>query len=376
MARRGDNLHKRKDGRWEGRYPKGRDHNGALLYGSVYGKTYAEAKEKLASAQNGQMPQNSPKMEKQLFTDVLDQWLYCNQIRLKGGSVNKYRQIIETHIRKELGPIPVAELTAVAVNSFLEQKLCCGRIDGRGGLSHAYVKSIMLVVNAAIKYAVQEKLCPPLRSPIYKPAEEKREIHALSSAVQQALEDYIFNTTSATAVGIIISLYMGLRIGEVCALRWEDIDFNKQTLTVRHTIARIGEPQPNGKTGARYILDTPKTKASKREIPIPSKVLTLLVSLRRISTSVFVVSEAEGFVNPRTYEYRYKRLLASYHIEPFHYHVLRHTFATRCIESGMDVKTLSEILGHANVNITLNTYVHSSMEMKRTQLEKMLLLTA
>ena len=161
----------------------------------------------------------------------------------------------------------------------------------------------------------------------------------------------------------------GLRISEVCALRWNDIDFEAEILHVRSTVARVkGE---GGDCATKLIIDRPKTKASLRDIPISRKLMGALISLYKKRKSEYVVSKKVGFVSPRTYEYRFHKIMMQYDMPAVNYHALRHTFATRCIELGVDVKTLSEILGHANVSITLNTYVHSSMERKREQLEKL-----
>lgn len=174
-----------------------------------------------------------------------------------------------------------------------------------------------------------------------------------------------------TALGMLISLHTGLRIGEVCALKWSDVDIERKILTVRQTVARV-KANSNDNCKSKLILDAPKTKNSLREIPINSFLLPLLVKKKSESVSDFVISEQKTFVSPRTFEYRYHKTLERFDIEQVNYHSLRHTFATRCIERGVDCKSLSEILGHANVNITLNTYVHSSMELKRIQIEKLI----
>ena len=143
---------------------------------------------------------------------------------------------------------------------------------------------------------------------------------------------------------------------------------------MRHTVARVKSEDSSNTT--HLIIDTPKTKASIRDIPISSALLPILIKMKEKSISPYVISDTNSFVSPRTYEYRYHRILDKCNIQSVNYHTLRHTFATRCIEAGVDVKSLSEMLGHANVGITLNTYVHSSMEMKRSQLEKLSLLCA
>ncbi len=370
MSKRGDNIHKRKDGRWEGRYKKELRANGTWLYGSVYGNNYREVKEKLSKNQISPSKNNQTKVEEKTFSEILALWMNNNRIRLKGGTINKYQSIIDSQITDELGSVKMSNLTSVMINSFLHKKLIDGRRDGKGALSATYVRSIMLIIKAAINYAVCEQYCQPLKSAILKPASEKIfELSILSFNEQQQLETFVLNNITPTNVGVFVSLYTGLRIGEVCALRWEDIDFKEKILKVRHTVARVASTNKSTKK-TQLILDTPKTKSSNRDIPIPSILMPLLKTLYEDSSSSYVVSSCENFISPRTYEYRYHRLLKTCGIVDTNYHALRHTFATRCIESGVDVKSLSEMLGHSNVSITLNTYVHSSMELKRKQLEK------
>lgn len=374
MSKRGDNIHKRKDGRWEGRFPKGRKENGEIRYGSVYGKTYREVKEKLGQISVDNNNSIISKNRDICFKDVLLLWMENNKLRLKGGTINKYQNLIDTHILPELGGIHLSELTSTQINNFLSDKINSGRIDAKGGLSSSYVQSIMLVISAALNFAVKEDLCLPLKTPICKPVIQQKEIIILSLKEQKELETHLFNELDSTGTGILLSLHTGLRIGEVCALLWDDIDLLNGIIKVRHTVARVRANDCSNAT--QLIIDTPKTKASVREIPISSSLLPILKRMKEKSTSPYVTSDTNSFVNPRTYEYRYHRILEKCKIDSINYHALRHTFATRCIEVGVDVKSLSEMLGHANVGITLTTYVHSSIEMKRSQLEKLPLLCA
>lgn len=374
MAKRGDNIRKRKDGRWEGRYKKGRAADGSIIYGSVYGKTYKEVKEKMTSIISHPLQPATPKGQGKTFGEVLNLWMDNNRARLKGGTINKYQNLIDTHIMPELGLTKINELSATRINTFLDHKISRGRVDGSGGLSASYVRSIMLVINAAIKYAVSEQLCLPLKTPICKPSVDKTELSILSSEEQKKLETSLLNNFDLTGAGIYISLHTGLRIGEVCSLAWNDIDMNKRVIHVRHTVARIRSGNSAGST--ILTIDTPKTKASKRDIPISSTLLPILLKLKTLSSKGFLLTGTSEFIKPRTFEYRYHKILDDCGIAPVNYHALRHTFATRCVEAGVDIKSLSEILGHGNVSVTLNTYVHSSLEMKRNQLEKLAILSA
>ena len=200
---------------------------------------------------------------------------------------------------------------------------------------------------------------------------EKKEIPILNQMERKKLEMHLLNDTDETKLGMLISLYMGLRIGEVCALSWEDIDFQEEILHVKHTVARV-RTEDGEQAKTKLILDTPKTKTSMRDIPIPSILMQILLQIKKIAKSPYVISTKSDFVSPRTYEYRYHQVLKECGLNSVNYHTLRHSFATKCVEAGVDVKTLSEILGHADVTITLNTYVHSSMDLKRKQLEKLI----
>lgn len=376
MSRRGDNIRKRTDGRWEGRYRKERDSSGKIKYGSVYGKTYKEVKNKLALVIAYRDSCLIRKSRAITFSEVLERWIKNNRIRQKGATTNRYQNLIDTHIIPELGHYDVKEITSPIINTFLAQKLESGRIDGKGGLSNSYVKSMMLIIKSALKFASDEELCTPLKSPIFKPNDEKRELRILNRDEQKKLEKYLLTNTNETKVGILLSLHAGLRIGEVCALTWNDIDFVNRIIHVRHTISRIRVAEQENGAISKLIIDSPKTKTSKRDIPLSTFLFHILKSQRKESKSEYVVSSTTNFVSPRTYEYRYHKILDHCNISSINYHALRHTFATRCIESGVDVKTLSEILGHSNVSITLNTYVHSSMEFKRNQIEKISSLSA
>lgn len=374
MAKRGDNIRKRKDGRWEGRYKKERAVDGCIIYGSVYGKTYKEVKEKMAAIISHPLQLATPKGQGKTFGEVLNLWMDNNRARLKGGTINKYQNLIDTHIMPELGQTKINELSATRINTFLNEKISRGRVDGSGGLSASYVRSIMLVINAAIKYAVSEQLCSPLKTPICKPSADKTELSILSAEEQKKLEASLLNNFDLTGAGIYISLHTGLRIGEVCSLTWNDIDMNKRVIHVHHTVARIRSSSSAGST--ILVIDTPKTKASKRDIPISSTLLPILLKLKTLSSKGFLLTGTNEFIKPRTFEYRYHKILDDCGITSVNYHALRHTFATRCVEAGVDIKSLSEILGHGNVSVTLNTYVHSSLELKRKQLEKLVTLSA
>ena len=369
MPRRGENIHKRKDGRWEGRYISHRNKSGKSHYVSVYAKTYKEAKIKMREAQvHLQERQDNTITKRCTFEQVLTMWLNNNRLTLKGATIHKYQYLIDAHILPELGEIVVSELTSSSINLFLDHKMKEGRLDKTGGLSSAYVRSIVIIITSALQFAVNEKLCLPFNTEIQKPCLLKQELVILTVQEQLQLETYLLQHLTFTSLGILISLNTGLRIGEVCALCWDNIDLCQGLIHVCTTTAKVLDEISGRKS--KWIIDEPKTVSSKRVIPISNKLLKELTNMKSIHQSPFVISETRQFMNPRTYEYRFHKILEKAGIRRINYHALRHTFATRCIEAGVDVKSLSEILGHANVGITLNTYVHSSLDLKREQLEK------
>ncbi|MGN1139418.1 MAG: site-specific integrase [Ruminococcus sp.] len=367
MPRRGENIHKRKDGRWEGRYKSGVNDLGKTIYTSVYGKTYGEVKNKLIKAQNKTGEVNN-KNKVFLFKDVVKLWNTANYRNLKESTQLKYEYIIEKHILPFLGNCNINCIDSFMINDFITKKLKTGRINGDGGLSSSYVKSILFIVNSVIQFAVQEHLCNPILINSCKILVEKKKVSIFNRDEQIRLENCLLRNHDMTKLGILISLRTGLRIGEVCALKWTDIDFNNKIIHIQSTVSRVKKKE--GK-GTQLIIGKPKTKSSIRDIPIPSDLYNELITIKGKTNSPYVVSDKNSFVSPRTFEYRYHKVLTSCDINSINYHALRHTFATRCVEVGVDVKTLSEILGHSNVSITLNTYVHSSIEHKRTQLEKL-----
>lgn len=301
------------------------------------------------------------------FSQILQCWQQVKWAQQKVSTRQKYSYLIERHIIPELGTYTLAELTPEVLDVFIEQKLRQGRLNGTGGLSPAYVRSMAVILNAVLLFAAEENLCAPNRRTVYRPHINKREIEVLTVEEQKQLEQQLLTEPSFTGLGILLSLNTGLRIGEMCALNWADIDQNDYILSVNGTVIRKKTDAGRGE----LMIDTPKTPSSLRKIPIPSKLHDILKMLHKISVGEYVLSTHHTFVSPRTYEYRFHKTLERCGVRSVNYHTLRHTFATRCIELGMDVKTLSELLGHTSTATTLNTYVHTSIDLKRSQIERL-----
>ena len=192
----------------------------------------------------------------------------------------------------------------------------------------------------------------------------KKSIITINTRELYFLEKYIIQNINSRNIGIMICLYTGIRLGEICALKWEDIDLVEQKIMISKSVQRINE---NGKSFTQ--IGVPKTSYSVREIPINNVLYKTLLIIK--NTNGYVLTGTEKYLDPRTYQYYFKKLLKELNMKDYHFHVLRHTFATRCVQSNVDIKSLSEILGHSSVNTTLNVYVHSSFSMKKTQLDKL-----
>lgn len=365
MPKRGENIRKRKDGRWEARYIVDRNSRGKAVYRSIYGKSYAEIKEKLKSEQQKEKAEN-PITAHMLFKELLNRWLQNNKIRYKQSTYSKYKYMIDKHIIPIIGDMKVTDVNVPMINTFLGNKMKDGGLHDDKGLSPAYVRTMALIINDALNYAIIEEIRSPIKSEIFKPSVKQCKITTLSHAEYNHLSEYCQEHLNYTSIGILIALNTGLRVGEICALRWKDIDTDSHLLRVNNTVSRI----KNDEDKCSWIMETPKTASSLRDIPISETLMSALLQICRLSDSDYIVSENENFVNPRTFEYRYHKEICASKVTNVNFHALRHTFATRCVEGGMDIKTLSEILGHSNVSITLNTYVHSSLELKKSQIEK------
>lgn len=350
MARRGENIYKRKDGRWEGHYKSGYKENGQAKYRSVYGHTYAEVKQKLAP-----LKVTAPTIitscqltVKELFTE----WLSVVKFRVKPSTYANYLLKVDKHILPAFGGLHYDMLTVQMLNHYIEDKLS-------SGLSAKYVSDIIIVFKSMAKYTAKIYGFHNVLADVTLPKVHRKEMQLLSPVQQRQLCNYLLHDLNPTSLSVLLSLYIGLRVGEVCGLMWGDIDFGKSILTVRRTVQRIR----HGVHGTRLISDTPKSRSSRRSIPIPTFIMKLLRESRSADDR-YVLSNSTVITEPRTLQRRFKAILKKVNLPSVGYHCLRHMFATNSLQAGFDVKTLSEILGHASVETTLNRYVHTSMERK------------
>ena len=248
-----------------------------------------------------QKPVQSPESASVTFQAAATLWHRTNVARYKGATAVKYENLLRSHILPELGARQLEEINTLLLADFMNAKLHCGRLDHSGGLSSSYVRSMMLLVLDIMEFAAAEGLCPPVKTTLQTPAANRREVVILDTDALRRLETYLLAKPDITGTGILISLHTGLRISEVCALRWEDIDFRKAVLHVRSTVARVRGT--DGGTATRLIIDTPKTKSSLRDIPLSRQLMAVLLPLYEKRRSEYVISDKSGFVSPRTYEY-------------------------------------------------------------------------
>lgn len=370
MSKRGENIRKRKDGRWEGRYIKSREANGKAIYGSVYGKTYTSVKEKLKEVNNNQS--EFLKGKKMTFGEALFLWLESNKIKQKTQTYSKYLQLINTQITPSLGHIKLSRINYVIINQYISEKSISGNLNTKEALSPSYIQTICFIIESTIRFCVENNLCSPISGKIVRPAKVRKDIKILSFEEQRILERILLTDINETKVGILLSLYAGLRVGEVCGLRWENIDLENGIIHIDSSVERIKNiNKQNGSSKTVLILSDTKSDTSNRTIPISNILQKILLKNKQNNNRFVIEGKTYPYADPRTLQYAFKKCLKECELPEINYHALRHTFATRCVEAGVDIKSLSEILGHSNVNITLNTYVHSSLEQKKLQIEKL-----
>lgn len=361
MSRKGENIYRRKDNRWEGRYKVGYDNTGKVKYRSVYGKSYQEVKNKLISLKS--KPIKAVSSGVLTVRELFEEWLSAVRLKVKSSTYANYRMKADKHLLPCFGGLRYEQLTVQSVHEFIEKKL-------KSGLSAKYVSDIVIVFKSMAKYVSRVHGFGNPLADVILPKTNKSEMTLLSDAQQKKLCSHLMRNMNRNSLCIILSLYTGLRVGEVCGLKWSDIDFEKSILTVRRTVQRV--QCENG--GTKLLIDTPKSRSSQRSIPVPAFILELFRQFRG-NDNAYILSGNTNVTEPRTLQRRFKITLKKADLPSVNFHTLRHMFATNCVKVRFDVKTLSEILGHSNVETTLNRYVHSSME-RKTECMKLLKIAA
>ena len=361
MPRRGDNIRKRADGRWEGRYAAVST-DGQKRYLSVYGKTYGEVKEKLADRMYLLSRTDSSDLQASRisgglqvydtnFCALMEEWLEEISQSRKYSTYIKYKKLYICHIQ----PLFTTDKLSRMSNSRIHAQLATLEV------SDSTRQSVLAAVKQTLRYVEKEYGYPMPAITGYVLQKKASAIEIMNRTEQARLIQFLHNDMNISKAGIYLCLFTGLRLGEICSLKWDDIDQERGLLRVNRTVQRIESKEGPAKT---TLLETPpKSVFSKREIPISDTLLSLLTAFRQEGQEY--VLQKNKPMEPRTYQNHFKKYLEGINAPNYNFHILRHTFATNCIDSGMDIKSLSEILGHSNVQITLNRYVHPSMDTKR-----------
>ena len=304
-----------------------------------------------------------------LYKEWLSNWLenYV-QPSAKQRTYTRYKEIVEQHIITQLGELDLSEITPYVLQCYVTELLKCGNLRTGEGLSANSVNSIITAIQNTLKTAYSLGIISEyVGDKIKRPRASEKKVECFSMSEQKKIEQYILNEDGSRLFGVLLCLYTGLRIGELLALEWSDIDMSKGELRVNKT-CHYGKDK-NGVFGR--ITDSPKTQSSIRIIPIPKQLMPHLREVKKKSRSTHVVSNGENPISIRSYQRSFSALLKKLNIPHRGFHSLRHTFATRALECGMDVKTRSEILGHKNPTVTLNRYAHSLMEHKKEMMNKL-----
>ena len=354
MSRRGENIYKRNDGRWEGRYIRGRTPEGRAQYGYVYAATYSACREKrrqrLRELPREITPSNNMTLPEavELFFAEREQ-----KRKLKESTVSRYRYLVRKYIQPQLGAAPLYTLTEERVAAFYQ------KLQGQR-LSPKSARDVGVLLRAILRTTTKRGcFCTGVNAEL--PVCKKRQVEIFTEPEILRMAHHIVDEPDLTGLGVLLALNSGLRLGELCAMRWSDIDLHAGFLRVEREVQRLYE---QGRT--RLVVQPPKSESSLRRIPLPADILSLLAAHKpKNAGGVCLLTGTVAPLEPRTMQNRYRALLKRAGVPYRNFHALRHTYATRCIEQNVDVKSVSEMLGHSDVRITLQTYVHVSLRHKQ-----------
>ncbi|HIR22309.1 MAG TPA: site-specific integrase [Candidatus Scatosoma pullicola] len=366
MPRKGENIFRRRDGRWEARYIR-KYEDGKPKYGYVYGKSYAEAKERRKKAQAAPETFSPPGQRAGTFSALAAMFLADVRFSVRESTYTLYNKTIKNYLVPYLGGCLLTKLDCAAVNGLARWLLGNGGKKGTG-LSPKTVTDALCVAKEIFAFGKQNGYACPNLDGIRYPQKKARTTEIFAEENRREMERSLLSAEDGVSLGVLLTLFTGLRLGELCGLRWEDVDFGRKVLSVRRTVERIADLSPDRGAKTKLVVSEPKTESSVRRIPLPAFLAEYLLSARR-EDGLYILSGREQPTEPHTFYIRYKRYLKRNGLGEHSFHALRHTFATLCMERGFDVKSLSEILGHASVTTTLKFYVHPNLEEKRRQME-------
>ena len=362
MARRGENIYKRRDGRNEGRYVIGKTRNGKTRFGYVYARQFSEVRGLLLEKKALQQNRKAKCANRHItFARWMEIWMENEVLgSVKPSTYQVYRRHINKHLLPKLGKYDLSELTPIIIHGFVEELEAAG-------LASCTVKGVYRLLAAAMRFAQEEgqiaqNPCRKIKIQCVQRAEQRvlnRQEHEAIRSLPEAQQE----------LSVLLALYTGMRLGEVCALKWLDIDWEKRTITVCRTAQRVARMKPE--TGARTMLmiGSPKSIRSQRVLPVPAFLLEQLRKRMENQTSEYVFGVSDRAAEPRTLQRHFQKIMNKLGIVGAHFHTLRHSFATRLLELGVDVKTVSVLLGHSSAKTTLDFYAHSLLDRQRSAME-------
>ncbi|WMJ22194.1 site-specific integrase [Paludicola sp. MB14-C6] len=391
MGKNGHNegsIRNRPDRKWEARYTAGRNELGRQIQRSIYGKTRTEVAKKLNDVLNKLHAGQYIAPNKITLSEWLTTWLkeYAS-VTLRPSTYISYEGYIHNHINPIMGGIPLKNLTTDRLQVFYNEKSESGRLDGKGGLSPKTLRNLHNMLHKALEQACKNNMIASnVSDNTILPKRENKEMRVLSRSEQKTLLQHI--DSERLGFAILLDLSTGMRIGELCGLKWNDIDFDRKVLFIRRTLQRvktsIAELENSNAPKTMILEGNVKTDNSYREVPIQEKIFIKLLEYQKrqqqektLASSAYddndyiFATQLGGVIEPSTMRDMYNRLLKQAGISHANFHALRHTFATRAIESGVPIKAVSDILGHATVQLTMDLYCHSSIDLKREAVDKM-----
>ncbi len=369
MARKGENIFKRKDGRWEARVLEYHE-NGSKAYRSLYGKSYTEVKAKKEEYYGVTRRSAVPAAKKlTTFAYLSESWLNVIKGTIKESSYTRYYRNVHKYLVPAIGKHAISGINSTLVGRMKDEMLSCGG-KRRKGLSEKTVSDIFSTLKMILLHASEQGYPAMNIAFLHNPRRKKKESAVIPRETVESLEETLLNSAENICLGILLTLHTGIRNGELCGLRWGDFNFRSSIVQIHRTVERIADLNPLTGRKTKIIISEPKTDTSRREIPIPNALCRYLKEYRG-KDSHYLLTGTDKPSEPHTLYTRYKRFLKRNGFGEYTFHALRHTFATRGIESGFDAKSLSEILGHSDVTTTLRCYVHPSMEQKRKQMENL-----
>ncbi|MCD7868706.1 MAG: tyrosine-type recombinase/integrase [Clostridiales bacterium] len=396
MGRRGENIHKRSDGRWEARVICGPPVNGRTSYKYLYSPTYLGVKALKKGFLLSQNELSKPVQENTavlplagagpgegfsgtippgsvepglLFQTVAKEWLATKKLSVKESSYATYTFMLEKHLLPAFGELDIKDVDTDRIDLFLLDRKNHGGIRDGGPLSDKTISEIKGTLNRVLRYAKSHNMIETV--PDSMPVSVKRRpIAVLTKQEQASLEKEALREDTPFSLGVLLCMNTGIRIGELCGLQWADFDWINETISIRRTVSRISVVDGESSPRTRVVVQSPKTVCSIRTVPIPSNIMPYIRERAR-AKSVYVAAGGEKFMEPRVCREQYERFERRAGVSHHNFHILRHTYATNCVEQGVNVKVLSENLGHSDVNITLQRYVHPSMDSKRAEVNKL-----